>query len=238
MSPLPQFESQIVVEDVYFQAGSNRLHGEFAYPETGSVSCGIVIAGPHPFLGGNTRNNVVRSLGDGLAQQGLATLRFNYRGVGRSEGPAIDMARHLAEFWQTSHAPDELDLWQDLQAAVEFLHDATPGVPVVLIGYSFGCVLLPQVQPRHKLAAMMLIAPTVGRHDFNPYQAVSTPLLVVTSDDDFVTGGTQLESWFRTLNMPRQHIQKRCDNHFFRGHEDWLIDTFFSFWSPLAGGVA
>jgi len=69
----------------------------------------VVIAGPHPLLGGNMRNNVVRCLGDGLAEMGFLTLRFDYRGVGRSRGPQGDVTRHLAEFWKTSHAPGEMD---------------------------------------------------------------------------------------------------------------------------------
>jgi hypothetical protein len=43
----------------------------------------VVLAGPHPLLGGTLHNNVVRGLGDGPARGGLATLRFNYRGVGQ-----------------------------------------------------------------------------------------------------------------------------------------------------------
>ncbi len=108
-----------------------------------------MLAGSHPLLGGNMHNNVVRGLGDGLAEGGWATLRFNYRGVGRSEGPRVDVARHMAEFWQTSHVRGEMDLWQDVQAAVEFLRSVIdPALPLALIGYSFGCALLPAALPQ------------------------------------------------------------------------------------------
>ena len=73
----------LVVESVRFSAGRYRLEGELAYPEAALPRGALVLAGPHPLLGGNMHNNVVRGLGDGLAQHGLATLRFNYRGVGR-----------------------------------------------------------------------------------------------------------------------------------------------------------
>jgi alpha/beta superfamily hydrolase len=184
-----------------------------------------VLAGPHPLLGGNLRNNVVRGLGDGLAQRGLLTLRFDYRGVGRSQGPPVDVARHLAVFWQTSHAPGEMDFWQDVQAAAEFVRQATPGLPLALVGYSFGCALLPHVRSQEAPTALVLIAPTVARHNYEPFRTVNCPLLVVASEDDFATDAAQLESWFDTLPMPRQLLRRRCDNHFFRGHEDWLVET-------------
>ncbi len=188
-----------------------------------------MIAGPHPLLGGNMRNNVVRELGDGLASAGLCTLRFDYRGVGRSQGPQVDVARHLAEFWKTSHAPGELDFWHDLQGAVEFVRQTIPGLPVALVGYSFGGVLLPMVNPVEDLAALALIAPTIGKHDYASFQSVQTPLFVVASEDDFATDVEQLETWLASLTMPRQLVRKRCDNHFFRGHETWLVEVVSQF---------
>jgi alpha/beta superfamily hydrolase len=200
-----------------------------AYPEAGRALGAVVFAGPHPFLGGNMRNNVVRCLGDGLAQRGLLTLRFDYRGVGRSQGPPVDVAQHLAEFWRTSHVPGEMSFWQDVQGAVELVQQAAPGLPLALVGYSFGCALLPFVQPQESPASLVLIAPTVSKHNYDPFHTVTRPLLVVASEDDFATDAQRLESWFATLAMPRQLVRQRCDNHFFRGHEDWLIETVFRF---------
>src|SRR5665213_89864 len=222
-------DSLIVTENVLFPAGPYLLHGELAYPEAGPARGAVVFAGPHPLLGGNMRNNVVCCLGDGLAQRGLLTLRFDYRGVGRSQGPPVDVTRHLAEFWQTSHAPGEMDFWQDVQAAAEFSQQAAPGFPMAVVGYSFGCALLPYLRSQENLAALVLIAPTVSKHNYDSFLLVSHPLLVVASEDDFATDAERLEQWFGTLAMPRQLVRQRCDNHFFRGHEDWLIETVFRF---------
>ncbi len=229
MPGLSAQETSIVTERVLFRAGSYLLHGELAYPEAGCAKGAVVFAGPHPLLGGNMRNNVVRRLGDGLAQMGFLTLRFDYRGVGRSQGPSIDLTKHLAQFWKTSHAPGETDFWQDVQAATEFVQQTIPGLPVILIGYSFGCALLPRVRPEEKPRALVLIAPTVTKHDFNSYHSVSSPLLVFASEDDFATDVQSLEKWFNTLAMPRQLIRRQCDNHFFRGHENWLLENISRF---------
>ena len=218
-----------VTEDVLFPAGPYLLHGQLAYPEAGCAHGAVVIAGPHPCLGGNMRNNVVRGLGEGLAQKGLVTLRFDYRGVGRSQGPQVDVARYLVEFWQTGHAPGEMDFWQDVHGAAEFVQQAAPGLPLALVGYSFGCALLPYVRPQQDRAALILIAPTVAKHNYDSFRPVTNPLLVVASDDDFATDAQRLEAWFGALAMPRQLVRQRCDNHFFRGHEDWLVETVFRF---------
>jgi uncharacterized protein len=175
------------------------------------------------------QNNVVRCLGEGLSRLGLITLRFDYRGVGRSQGPQVDVARHMAEFWKTSHAPGEMDFWQDVQAAVDFVRQATPGLPVALVGYSFGCALLPFVHARVESAALVLVAPTVAKHNYDSFRSVNRPLLVIASTDDFATDAHELDHWFRTLTMPRQLLQQRCDNHFFRGHEQWLTESVFQF---------
>jgi alpha/beta superfamily hydrolase len=100
---------------------------------------------------------------------------------------------------------------------------------LALVGYSFGCALLPKVQPAEGLAALILIAPTVSKHNYQSFHSVISPLLVIASEDDFATGVQELEDWFDTLAMPRRLVRRQCDGHFFRGHEDWLTETIGSF---------
>src|SRR5450755_922708 len=118
MQPVLEAEAPIV-EEILFSSNGLRLHGELVYPENDRVIGVAVLAGPHPLLGGNMHNNVVRGIGDELARRQIATLRFNYRGVGRSEGPRMDVIGNVAEFWKTSHVPDEMDLSQDVQGAID-----------------------------------------------------------------------------------------------------------------------
>jgi alpha/beta superfamily hydrolase len=225
----PEAARCIVVEEVRFPAGPHRLEGELAYPEEGEPAAAAVLAGPHPLLGGDLHNNVVRGLGDGLAERGLVTLRFNYRGVGRSEGPAVDGAGNVAHFWATSHVPQEMELWQDVQAAVDSLRPlAGPDTPLALVGYSFGCALLPHV--RAEGAAQVLVAPTVGKHDYEPFAGLARPTLVIASEDDFATDARRLRAWFGRLGGPKRLVlERRGGNHFFRGQEAWLAETVWDF---------
>src|SRR5579884_3435848 len=197
----------IVVETVQFTTGPYKLEGELAYAnppffrpahgdEEGGMRGSVVLAGSHPLLGGNMHNNVVHGLGDGLADQGLATLRFNYRGVGRSQGPVVDVAWHMAEFWETSHVAGEIDLWRDVQGAVDFLCPIVgTGRPIILIGYSFGCTLLPWVRPPEPPAALVLIAPPLNKHDHWEFTTGESPLLVIVSENDFTLEPARFHSW-------------------------------------------
>ena len=222
-----------VVEAAEFPSGGLTLEGRLAYPEAGPARGAVVIAGPHPLLGGDVDNNVVAALTAGLARRGFAALAFNYRGVGRSTGPAPDVGDHLAEFWATSHAAVEPGYRDDFVAAVEYLRNvAGPAAPVGLVGYSFGCSLLPAAAGR----SMVLIAPTVGTHDYEAFAAHAGPLLVIAPDGDFAADAAGLGRWFDRLPEPKRLLRGRWDDHFFRGHEDWLAETVAEFLAEAFGG--
>jgi alpha/beta superfamily hydrolase len=96
-------------------------------------AAGVVVAHPHPLYGGDRHNPVVDALFQALATAGLAVLRFDFRGVGRSEG---------------SHDGGNAERL-DVAAAVDLLEPITGDHPIVLAGYSFGgLVALDVVDPR------------------------------------------------------------------------------------------
>ena len=234
---MPQLDGgSLIVEAVRFAAEPYLLEGELAYAdlatsgrEEGEIRGGVVLAGSHPLLGGTMHNNVVRGLGDGLAERGWASVRFNYRGVGRSEGPRVDVARHMAEFWQTSHVAGEMDLWKDVGGAVRHLRSIVEKGPLVFIGYSFGCALLPAVCREVTPEALVLIAPPLSKHDYNDFTTIQSPLLAIVSDNDFTLEPQRLHEWFNRLPEPKQLVRATLDNHFFRGHEPWLVETVAAF---------
>jgi alpha/beta superfamily hydrolase len=224
MSP-PCTCDNVTVESVRIACGAGDLEGELAYAD--SVPWGAaVIAGPHPLLGGGMHNNVVRGLGDGLAAHGLVTLRFNYRG----NRPDADRLNDLAAFWRTSRDPAEPAYQADLTAAVAYLRSVVgPDLPLALLGYSFGCTLLPPCVPPGKATPVVLIAPTVGSHDYTSFAALRGPKLIVAPEDDFAADARRLMAWVDALPEPKTLLRPRRDGHFFRGHEAWLADTAADF---------
>jgi alpha/beta superfamily hydrolase len=225
-----------VIEAVRLPAAPFALEGELAYPEQHAPGGSAVIAGPHPLLGGTMHNNVVTRLAENLARRRLAVLRFNYRGIGRSEGPRVDVLRSLAEFWATEHTSEETGYRDDLQYATDYARTLLGPAPLTLIGYSFGGSLLPGVGATPEVP-LVLIAPTIGTHDYDAFVPLANPLLVIASEDDFATTRDRLDGWYNRLHGPKQLLRGQFDNHFFRGHEEWLSETVFAFlerqWSAL-----
>jgi alpha/beta superfamily hydrolase len=227
--PSPAPDDALTVESIGFSTGPHRLEGELAYSGALHPLGAVALAGPHPLLGGTMDNNVVRALAAGLAQRNMATLRFNYRGVGRSEGPPGDAASDLARFWQTSRTPEEKNYRADLTAAVAHLREAVgPRLPLALVGYSFGCTLLPHAGLGGD-TPLVLIAPTVGTHDYDGFAGATGPLLVIAPRGDFAADAGRLSRWFDGLGAPRRLVRANLDNHFFRGHEPWLVDAVQAF---------
>jgi alpha/beta superfamily hydrolase len=100
------------------------LDGDLARPA--SVWAAAVVAHPHPLYGGNRHSPVVDAVFHHLAASGVAAVRFDFRGVGESEGE------------HDGGVSERLDVAAALDLAVDVaLHEAS-GAPVVLVGYSFG----------------------------------------------------------------------------------------------------
>jgi alpha/beta superfamily hydrolase len=225
---VPRRDEDTVCESVRFTSGPYRLEGELLYPEQAWPRWGVVLAGPHPLLGGTMDNNVIAGLAWALASRGLAALRFNYRGAGNSDGPALAVPARLAEFWATSRMSDEPAFRDDLIAAVPFLREQVGPARLALVGYSFGCSLLPHAGAG-PAAPLVFIAPTVGIHDLGGFASGCGPLLVVASEGDFAVPAADLQAWFDRLPQPRQLLRGKFDNHFFRGHEGWLGEQVLAF---------
>src|SRR5262245_12832064 len=97
--------AQITLERVRIPVADGQLSGELAYPD-GPPAFASVIVNPHPHMGGSMHNNLVTALADRVASHGV-TRRFDYRGVGESDGTRLDLADSLGEFWKTGKAPED-----------------------------------------------------------------------------------------------------------------------------------
>ncbi len=135
------------------------------------------VAHPHPLYGGDMNNHVVDAAAAAVARSGGAALRFNFRGVGRSEG------RHDA-------GRGEVD---DIAACEQELRHRFPRLPRIGIGYSFGAVVTLARLPRADAgldppASLMLIAPPLAHYDFAAAATASVPVAVVYGQlDGFTT---------------------------------------------------
>ena len=115
--------------------------------ETDATTPVAVIAHPHPAHGGAMTNKVVHTLSRAFNQAGHVAVRFNFRGVGASDG-SYDEGRGELE---------------DLLAVIDWARARWPGAALSLAGFSFGAGMAVQASPRRELAMLVLVAPPVGR---------------------------------------------------------------------------
>lgn len=210
----------ILQERVRFAGSLGRLAGELAYPWSQPQAAALIV-NPHPYMGGHMDNNVVAALAAGLARAGLATLRFDYAGVGESSGPAVDLVAGMAEFWSTGRSPMDRAMSEDVASAAKWLRANAP-LPLVLVGYSFGAHAAQAALADH-VAAVVLVSPTVVHHDLFVLAALTLPRLVIYSDKDFSTPRQRTEAWLAAMTPP---VVARCirgANHFFKGRETELV---------------
>lgn len=222
-------EAPIIEETVRIQGRGRTLQGNLAYPED-HAECSALIAGPHPFLGGDMRNNVVRSLSQALAARGAITLTFDYGGVGASEGGPADWPAVMSTFWKDGSFKEESDWANDTESAIASLRQWSD-LPRVLLGYSFGCWTVTQNLPGSCAEAIVLISPNPEKHTFEELSGCHAPLLLIHSDNDFTCSVSKMVAWFESLREPKTRVQLPASEHFFRGHEKELTDVVLEFLS-------
>jgi len=167
-----------------------------------------VVCHAHPRHGGMMHFKVVFRAAKALQSAGLAVLRFNFRGVGRSEG-AHD------------HGTGEQE---DARAALFELQDRLPGLPLVLGGFSFGSVVALRVAARDARvrAAFALGLPLSLAAETSPLVAVRQPRLFVQGELDAFGPGESLRALVEPLPPPRELVVIPGADHFFDGHLDAL----------------
>ena len=129
----------------------------------------VVLAHPLPAGGGTMHNKVVYQVAKGFCRIGAAVLRFNFRGVGTSEG-AFD------------EGPGEM---ADYRAALDFLAERYPGVEIWAAGYSFGAwVAMTMGAADDRVSALIGMAPPVDRYDFSGVLESLKPKFFIQGDRD------------------------------------------------------
>ncbi len=204
---------------VTFKADGLSFEGVVAQPEgEASGLPGVVVCHPHPLFGGNMDNNVVMSVCFALAEQGIVTLRFNFRGVGASEG---------------EHTKGEQE-YKEAKAALDLIK-AWPGVNarrVGLAGYSFGASVVLGSEALQKSAkAVALISPPIRALESSPLRKRKQPVFLISGDRDKLVQSDEFEPVLSSFqNEPDCHIVEGAD-HYWVGYEDQLgprINRFFA----------
>ena len=192
-------------ESFDFTGPAGRLEAILMSPDAAPVAAAVVCHA-HPLHGGMMHFKVVFRAAKALQEQGLAVLRFNFRGVGRSEGAHDD-------------GNGEQD---DAQAALAELERRFPGQPLVLGGFSFGSVVALRVAARDPRvrAVFALGFPLVRFGDASVLRGPSQPRLFVQGERDQFGSGDALRALVEPLPPPRELVVVPGASHFFDGQLD------------------
>lgn len=206
-------------------APGQSAHGILAGP-AGDLECmvavprgalrGLAVAcHPHPLYGGAMSNKVVYTLASAALTQGFVSARFNFRGVGQSQG-AHDAAR------------GEVD---DCLAVIDWLRTQQPGQPLLLAGFSFGAFVSLQAAARAHAAGLVTIAPPFGRYFDDAPQPLhpGCPWLVVHSRDDDTVSYEETAAILDTYDPPPRRITVDGAGHFFHGRLEDVREAMLAF---------
>lgn len=163
-----------------------------------------LVCHPHPLYGGAMSNKVVYSLASSALQAGALTARFNFRGVGGTEG-------------RYDHALGETD---DTLAMVEWLRRQLPQAPLLLAGFSFGAYVSLAAAARARPALQLSVSvPLSGDYidGAAPPQHPGCPWLVVHGTGDEVVDYARTRAALETYDPPPRLLTLEGAGHFYHG---------------------
>lgn len=180
---------------------------ESLYFEQANAKANILLCHPHPLYDGTMHNKVITTLQRLGRDTGNNTLRFNFRGVGKSGG---------------EYADGEGEIF-DAKVAVEYLLHRQANLPLIICGFSFGsCVAACLTQLLEKqntqIKQLIMIAPPLERFNIFGREPQTTPLLIIQPEQDEVVNPQKTYDWSTTLNREHTLLTVPQCSHFFHGH--------------------
>jgi alpha/beta superfamily hydrolase len=186
---------------------AGRLEALLEEPEHREPRMAALVCHPHPLYGGTLHNKVVFRLARGLRKAGMVVLRFNFRGVGRSQGEHGNLEGEI----------------EDARAALGWLRGRYPALPFGLAGFSFGSRVITQLGCSTGEPAFLLAAGFPTRYGPTTYlEDCAIPKTFIQSTHDEFGPRPELEQAFERFASPKELIFIEAADHFFAGALDAL----------------
>ena len=204
------------VIDIRFPSGELLLEGVLGLPEGDGPIPGVVVCHPHPLYGGSMDNNIVNSLCLAFVKASIAAFKFNFRGVGGSQGT-----------YRQGEGERE-----DVAAAVSFISDRTEvdAARIGLAGYSAGAGFASLAGAGDaRVKTLALVAPPLTMFDFNELMTCLKPKLLVCAGRDNFTSLSRSLDFYRGLPEPKEWHGIAEADHFWWGYEGQVADKVTDF---------
>ncbi len=146
-------------------------------------------------------NKVVTTVCRHFAELGILSLRFNYRGVGKSEG-------------EYGHGVGES---ADALSVVEYVKSLYPGKKLMLAGFSFGGFVAYNIAIPAQATSIILISPSVAHFDMKALPEPEATLLVIQGDADDIVPHSEVAAWLSTRKREYRFVTLAGASHFFHG---------------------
>jgi uncharacterized protein len=210
LNPQPPRPEALMIDG---PAGKLEALLEMPPPTPAQPSAFAVICHPHPLHGGSLQNKVVYTIARACQERAMATLRFNFRGVGASTG-SYDEGR------------GEI---QDALAVVAFGKARWPQAALTLAGFSFGAVISLMAAAAAAPWRLISVAPAVGHFRLGSIARPACPWLIVQGDADELVDARQVQAFAASFSPPPQLVLLPGVGHFFHRRLDQLHDATIAF---------
>lgn len=161
-----------------------------------------VFGHPHPLHGGTMHTKALYQAAKAMPRIGVAALRINFRGVGRSAG-TFDAG---------------LGEKDDFRAAIAFAADRFPGLPIWAAGMSFGSWVAMTVGADDTRVSLLLgVAPPVDRYDFETLRTCTLPKFIIHGESDELISIKEIRKFYAQLPEPKELVTIEDANHLFEG---------------------
>ncbi len=201
-------------ERVTFAGPAGDIEARIETPrELTHVAAFGVVCHPHPLFGGTLDNKVVYTLARSFHDLGMPTLRFNFRGVGKSAGSFAD------GFGET----------EDTLAVIAAGREKWPGAALWLAGFSFGGAVAIRAAATSRPARLVAVAPAIKRVSLEGVPVPACPWLIVQGEADELVNAEETLEWARPLANPPQIALLPGVEHFFHGKLNELREAVTRF---------
>jgi alpha/beta superfamily hydrolase len=205
---------------VSFPSGELVLEGVLTIPEGAGPFPAVIVCHPHPLYGGSMDNNVVYNISEALIQASLASFKFNFRGVGGSQG----------EFGQG------IGEREDVEAAISFVSTVkeVDSERIGLAGYSAGAgFALPVGFNDDRIRALAAVSPPIPMFDFDFLKNYPKPKLLISGNRDDLIPINQFLEFCQNLSEPKECESIEGADHFWWGYESRLAAKVAAFFTKV-----
>lgn len=176
-----------------------------------------ILGHPHSLHGGAMNNKVITTLAKACRESGIPSLRFNFRGVGESEG-AFDKGIGESE---------------DLLLIMSEIKRQFPEYAIILAGFSFGAFVTYRAACQSDPALLISVAPAVNHGDFSEFEKVPAPWHVLVANADEIVNPEEILDWHKTVEPQPVLHQFEETSHFFHGKLVILRETVKQIFSQI-----